>query len=580
MGTSLASIGHEHYFSFTWLAGNIFHMKSSTTQRRAFLGAAAAGIAGVATSVATATPAAAVEDSIPASQKGAANGVAPLDGSKKVPVEHIPTEDGKAPASVEHLSIRARDRSIGSTWEADQSEKIQAAVNEAATAGARLVFQKGVYICSNINIPANSWIGSASTPHSLAGSPPVRIVNKDRADTPIFWWGGDGVNAYGIRLEGLTFWGGMAAVTGPLLHQRTGFEVQIDNVQLLENWHGPGFVIDGASNCRYVDLQVQNCGTTAWPAVMMNHGGHPWPSNSAPYSNTNDFDRLRVERAPNVGMSIGMTDSWDKGSAEFTRLTSPHFETDAQAGVKDALIQVGNVYNLDIVAPTFVAGPGGALSHLEAARSSASRLDPGGITVLGGSTVGRYRAPAKSTTAENRTNPYMFDLQSGNGFALLGTRVTGYNNDGVAVRIGEKYGPDVQLQPLFRSWGAYNRDGFAGRLALASDARKSVSPTARVESPAGSDAKVTVTGRDRRGHIEFTPGAGAAKGTQFTFTLTRTLRSRPVVTLTPENVGNIYPSVGAMLKNVYFGSFQVAFATAPEPGRTYTFHYALEEVQE
>ncbi|MEY9951684.1 hypothetical protein [Leifsonia sp. EB34] len=556
-------------------------MKSSTTRRRAFLGAAAAGVAGAAASVATATPAAAVEDSIPASQKGAANGVAPLDAKKKVPVEHIPTADGKAPASVESLVIRARDRSIGSSWEGDQSKQIQAAVNEAAAAGARLVFQNGVYNCTNIHIPANSWIGSIGAPHSLADDPrsPVQINNADRADTPTFWWGGEGVAAHGIRIEGLTFWGGMAAVTGPLLHQRSGFEVQLDNIQLLKNWHGPGFIIDAASNCRYVDLQVQLCGTAEWPAVMMNHGDHPWRTGGFSMSNTNDFDRLRVERAPNVGMSIGMG-SWNQVSAEFTRLTSPHFETDAQAGVKDALIQVGNVYNLDIVSPTLVAGPGGAVAHLEAPRTGASRLDTGGITVIGGSVAGRYRAPAKNTTAENRTNPFMIDLQSGNGFAMHGTRVTGYNNDGVAVRIGEKYGPDVQLQPLFRQWGAYAKDGSAGRLTLASDARTGVAPTPKVESPSGTGAKATVEGTDRRGRIEFVPGEKATTGTQFTFQFNRTFRKRPVVTLTQENVGVLYPSVDPMLKNVYSTSFQVAFATAPIPGRTYAFHYTVEELQE
>jgi hypothetical protein len=554
-------------------------MKSST-HRRAFLGAAAAGVAGVATSVATATPAAAVEDSIPASQKGAANGIAPLDAKRKVPIEHLPTEDGKAPASVESLVIRARDRSIGPTWEADQSERIQAAVNEAAAAGARLVFQKGMYICTDIHIPANSWIGSISTPHSLAGKAPVRIINRDRADTPVFWWGGEGVDDFGIRIEGLTFWGGMDTVTGPLLQQRSGFEVQLDNVQLLSNWHGPGLVIDAASNCRYVDLQVQNCGTLEWPAVMMNHGDHPWRASGLTMSNTNDFDRLRVERAKNVGMSIGMATTWGKGSAEFTRLTSPHFETDAQPGVKDALLQVGNIYNLDIVAPTFAAGPGGAVAHLEAPRSGASRLDPGGITVLGGSIIGRYRAPSKTTAPENRINPFMFDLRSGNGFALHGTRVTGYNNDGVAVRIGEDYGPDVQLQPLFRSWGAYPKDGSAGRLALASDARTAVSPTARVESPAGTDAKAKVDGTDRRGRIEFTPGTGAAKGTQFTFTFNRTFKTRPVITLTPENVGDLYASVDPMIKHGSANSFQVAFATGPIPGRTYAFYYSVEELHE
>lgn len=558
---------------------NVFHMKSRT-HRRVFLGAA---VAGVAATVMPATPVAAVEDAIPLSQKGAANGVAPLDARKKVPIEHIPTADGKEPASVESLVIRARDRSIGSTWEADQSERIQAAVDEAAAAGARLVFQKGNYIATNIHVPANSWIGSISTTHSMTGNPPVRLVNKDRSDSPLFWWGGDGVADHGIRIEGLTFWGGMDSVTGPLLHQRSGFEVQLDNVQLLQNWHGPGFVIDAASNCRFVDLQVRMCGTPTWPSVMLNHGGHPWRAAGLSRSNTNDFDRLRVELAPNVGMSIGMASSWDEGEAEFTRLTSPHFETDARPDAKDALIQVGNIYNLDVVAPTIVAGPGGALAHLEVERPGASRLDPGGITVVGGSIVGRYRAPARDTNKNElirTTNPFMVDLKSGNGFAMLGTRVTGYNNDGVAVRIGQDYGPDVQLRPLFRQWGAYPKDGSAGPLTLASDARTGVSPVPKAESPAGEDAKVSVQGTDRRGRIEFVPGTGVKTGTQFTLFFNRTFRNRPVVSLTAENVGTVYASVDPMLKNVYPTSFQVAFATAPEVGRTYAFHYTVEELQE
>lgn len=544
------------------------------TPRRAFLGAAAAV---VTASVTAPMPADAAEDSIPVAQKGAANGVAPLDSQKNIPIEHIPTSDGKQPASVESLVIRARDRSISATDKGDQSERIQAAVDEAASVGARLVFQHGEYVATNIHIPANTWIGSVAPPHSLAGVAPVRFANVVRADTPVFWWGGEGVDAYGIRIEGITFRGDNTGVTGPLLHQRSGFEVQLDNVQLLKNWYGPGLVIDGASNCRYVDVQVQNCGTVEWPAVMMNHGGHPWRAAGANMSNTNDFDRLRVERSMNIGMSIGMGGgSW----AEFVRLTSPHFETDAHQYVKDSLIQIGTVYNLDIVAPTFVAGPGGALSHLEPPRSGASRLDPGGITIVGGSVVGRYRAPSSSTSAENRTNPFMVDLQSGNGFAMFGTRVTGYSNNGVAVRIGEDYGPDVQLQPLFRQWGAYPKGGSAGRLALASDARTGVSPLPRIESPAGEGAQASVVGTDRRGRVEFVPGAGAKTGTQFTFVFNRTFRQRPVVTLTPENVGYLYPSVDSMLKNVSSTSFQVAFATAPEAGRTYAFHYTVEELQE
>lgn len=204
------------------------HHGPRSPHRRAFLvGGPAVGISTIAASLAAAEPAAAAADSpLTEARIGAANGVAPLDTSKKVPLANLPTDDGHAPASVQSLYIRARDREITAYTSADQSAAVQAAVNEAAATGVRLLFQPGVYRVADIRLPPYSWVAGLGSAHSLAqassNGQTVKFQPADKSKS-VFRIGGEGSSGdHAIRLEDFTI---EARSNAPFIHQHTGFEV-------------------------------------------------------------------------------------------------------------------------------------------------------------------------------------------------------------------------------------------------------------------------------------------------------------------------------------------------------------------
>lgn len=550
----------------------------SSTRRRTFLKSATAGVAGAAAAVAVGgKPAAALDDALPSSQKGAANGVAPLDANKKIPLSNIPTLDGKQPASVESLAIRARDRSISSSDVLDQSEAVQAAINEAARAGARLVFQAGRYMVQNVRLPSHSWIAGIST--SSAYDPKtsdVQFVPVRESKEAVFWWGGSDPRRdedQAVRLENFAMIGRSNSY-GPLLHQRSGFEIQIENVFLRNCINAPGMIIDAASNCRYVDLQLQNCGTADFPALLMNEAEHPWRSSDALISNTNDFERLRIERCPNMAMSIGHGDDWNRAFAEFTRLHAPHFETNAPATATGPLLRVGNIRSLDIVAPMMFAGPGGAISHEQSDNGTnihAGRGDGdyGGITLVAGTVIGRAK------------NPYGVRLSRGNGFYAVGTRFIRYAVDGAAVKIESTYGPDVVVGTNLHQYGMLAGKGPDGQtrpgmLRDVLDERGDAwAPTGKVDPPSGTGATLTATGTDRRGSFEVKTGTGVAAGPQGSVLFRRVMGRPPrSVVLMPRN--DAAAKVGAWVVKTWPTSFQLSFANAPKESTSYLFDYMVD----
>lgn len=545
------------------------------SQRRAFLvGGPAIGLSAVATSlVATEAAAAAGDAPLTVAQLGTANGVAPLDGAKKLPVANVPTEDGQAPASVGSLFLRARDRSIKPNTTADQSAAVQAAVDEAATAGARLVFQPGFYRVADILLPPYAWVAGLGSAHSLAqASSNQQTVKFQPADKskPVFRIGGEGSKGiHAIRLEDFTI---EAKSEAPFIHQHEGFEVTMSNLFLFASDPAPALVIDAASNCRYIDIQVQGCGSEDWPAVMFVQGGHAWRSHDGQYANTNDFERLRIERCTGSAMSIGLGDNWNESFAEFTRIVTPHFERKASATTAP-LLRVGNVRSLDIVAPMFYGGKGGALSHEQSTdysnlHSGRGDGDWGGVSLLGGTIIGNASGSGSGSTQG-------VTLVTGNGFYSAGTK---FIRCDTAVRIEKDYGPDVSVDPALAQFGLLSgvgADGNSrpGRIPVLNDLRGDAwAPTIKHDSPSGAGASGTASGDERSGTITLVPGTSPKAGPHCVLNFKRNRRSsHRTVAIEPINGAAV--DAGAYVNSIWDGAFQISFRSAPSAGTEYKFSY-------
>jgi hypothetical protein len=546
-----------------------------TPRRRAFLvGAPAVGISAVASSLAVTEPAAAAgETPLTTAQLGAANGVAPLDEAKKLPVANVPTDDGHAPASVRSLYIRARDRAITSSVSSDQSTAVQTAVNEAATAGARLVFQPGVYRVADIRLPPYAWVAGLGSAHSLAqasaNQQTVKFQPADKSKS-VFRIGGEGSKGdHAIRLEDFTI---EAKSEAPFIHQHSGFEVTMSNLFLYASDPAPALVIDAASNCRYIDIQIQGCGSQDWPALMFSSGGHPWGPADGQMSNTNDFERLRVERCVGSAMSIGLGDNWNDSFAEFTRLITPHFERKA-SDTSTPLLRIGNIRSLDILAPMFYGGKGGAVSHEQSTDTSTLHRgrgdgDWGGISLLGGTVIGNAAGSGTGSTQGVR-------LVNGNGFYSAGTK---FIRCDTAVRIEKEYGPDVSVDPALAQFGLLSgvgADGNSrpGRIPVLNDLRGDAwAPTIKHDSPSGAGASGTATGDERSGTITLVPGTSPKAGPHCVLNFKRNRRSsHRTVTLEPLNGAAV--DAGAYVNAIWDGAFQISFRSAPSAGTEYKFSY-------
>ena len=470
----------------------------------------------------------------------------------------------------------------------DQSAVLQIAMDTAAALKKTLYLPPGRIRATNLKVPKNlSIVGGGyhayyrRTYNDQESDRQTWIQQITGAPTPLFTigsyddpegpYGGSGVTLSNLMIAGTS------GAQAPLVHQKQGFEVLLDNVLLYGNIGAPGLVIDAASNCKY-NVQIQLCGSDELPALLFASTEHPWANTEegwAPLANSNDFGNLRVERSKNQAMWIGVGTNTLTSFAEFTRLTNPHFEAPASEPNARPMIEVGSVRALDIVNPFLYGGGDCLLFHNQMpygdtpGQSYRGDADLGGVTILGGVLLSRTdgNAPAQSLVV----------LRGGNGFHAVGTKF--WRQTHQAVRIDATYGPDVVVDSKQSQYGwdstTVQPGGHTrpGRIRLIRDNRTGYRATASTEPPAGTGATVKVTGDDYYGTVTLTagtsPGVGGVAQVQFP----RTFNEIRTVVLTPTSQESA--SKGLYVSNTWATGFQVGLATSPTAGQVVRFNYAV-----
>ena len=491
-------------------------------------------------------------------------------------------------AKFEGATLHAHLFGIVSSNSIDQSTLLQELMDAAAAFRKPLHLPPGRIRATGLRVPKNlTIIGGGFHPYYRRNyndgedGRQTWIQQPTGATTPLFTigdyedaegqYGGSGVTLRNLMLAGTS------SAQAPLIHQKQGFEVNLDNVLLYGNIGAPALVIDAASNCKY-NVQIQLCGSDELPALLFASTGHPWANTApdwTPLANSNDFDNLRVERSKNQAMWIGVGDNTLTSFAEFTRLTNPHFEAPASEPNVRPLIEVGNIRGLDIVNPFLYGGGDCLLFHDQLpygdtpGQSYRGDADLGGITIMGGVLLSRESgsSPAQSLVV----------LRRGNGFHAVGTKF--WRQTHQAVRIDATYGPDVVVDSRQSQYGwdstTVQPGGHTrpGRIRLIRDNRTSYRATASTEPPAGGGAKVTVSGDDHQGTVTLTPGSSPGTGPVLQVQFPRTFNEIRTVVLTPTNQSTA--AKGLYVPNTWATGFQVGLATAAAEGQSVRFSYAV-----
>lgn len=490
------------------------------------------------------------------------------------------TADAKRVGSVEVMAVRAVDHvAVGS---ADMSADFQSLVNDAASRGMRLALQDGVYKMTNVSLPKYAHISTTSTIGvvfpSGEGRGRVRIQQIDGATTPVFnLASGQG---RGIVLRDMTIMGQPMSAVFPtqtetmqpaLLSADEMFECRLDRVQFTQNW-GPAMMLNSCSNTQFDDVQVKMCGHPSTAAVVLS---------GAAVCNVVDFNRLRVEFQPNVAIQVGNVGGTTTGwPAEFIRFVGLHVESPDPASVTgmptsyynaDGLVRLGNVRSVDFDHPFIYGSVGGLITHEQASGLGFTNGHLGGITITGGTLLGRDRA-GNNRSGQNRLNPYLVRLVRGDNFVTRGTRMVQYAADGSAVRIESGYGARVDID----THAFHGTDDTT--LTAIKDMRTTNAPTVAVETPAGTGATIALGGGSNTytGTVTLTSGtASQATGPQFKVLFPKALGSNARVTLTP--VGVNASGRQAYLSGQWTTGFQVGFGVAPGNSQGCVFNYTVVE---
>jgi hypothetical protein len=354
--------------------------------------------------------------------------------------------------------------------------------------------------------------------------------------------------ANGISVQNIFLDGSGGSGTG--LQIDRGFEVKLESI-FIENVNGIGIDIQGSCNTTYNAVFVNNCGSTALPAVRVTIG----PADGVSI-NTLDLTGLTIEQCPGPYLDIGV-DSMDK-YPEFLRITNLHAELDNRSLGPSPnvgpLIRIGNARSVCFINPFIVGGPGPLIQYNRTQEALGGVL--GGLQIIGGTLLGREDAQNIPETLVN--------LLAGDGFVMVGTRVDSVL--GQAVKIAAGFGPDVELSAI-----SSNRVP-----ALASDARDmkpAVGPGAQAGvAPPPPSAGAGAT--DERGALFFGTGTLPAAGEMIKVTFKKPYDRVPVVNLTPGNAATA--ALGVPFVAVTASGFSASVPTPPasfEPGNRFVMYY-------
>ncbi|AZZ57159.1 hypothetical protein [Rathayibacter iranicus] len=393
---------------------------------------------------------------------GAAGGVAPLSDDKKLPVANHPdrvlTTNGGRPVGKGELTLNVSD--FGTLGTADDSATIQAAIDEATAAGltpktaetgetvtvngssawARVMLRPGIYR-ANITLRAGvEFVGMSGT-SARFGIDSYRyggvVIRSADPSKPVIT-----IDGAATALSSVTIVGEGSGIG---LHVRYGFETRVDGVRIIN--FEKGLWISQTNNALYNFIRVDNCGSAATPAVVIeSNQSH---SGDALATNTADFNSLHIERAKggtSLAVAVGNRPNYD--AAEFLRFVNLHIEASTDSGGvanpnNVPVIDLGNVRGVDFVAAFVFGGPGPLLRMNQQVLNTSSGFN-GGVSVVGGTWLGQ--GPSNN----------LFVLARGNGFHLGGgARLTRYT--GAAVFVSVDFGPVVSIsdpQPLHYASGS------------------------------------------------------------------------------------------------------------------------------
>lgn len=480
--------------------------------RRGFLAAGALAAGALAVSARPA-PALAAEGS------GTGGSAADVDGAGG---PAVPVADPSTGVDVRRHGAKADGRS-------DDTAAFAAAIAEAATVRGRVLVPAGTYVIDSVTVPLLVKIVGVGADVSRYGASTDGGVNLRHLATsgrPMVV-----VDGNGVTLENLTLQANGSSA--PLLEVVNGFESRFDRIHL-SNVAGTALLVHRVNNNLWTDLFVNNCGGDDEAAVVVK-------SPTAPGTNTNTFTcvNLHVEGSANVALDL----AWGPTSdyfVEFVRLVAPHIETLQRTAGADATIRIGNVRQVEFVAPTIYGGPGPLIEHGEQRRRGVA-LD-GGVRVVGGALLGAdpERVAASATLVR---------LTKGDDFWLVGTRLGRFTAS--AVSLGPDYGSRFGADPSTRidavgsavaiddqrtvvgrpEWSAPG-DVVVGRRLRGSDAGAGLTTSVQGRNGTGAP-RATITGSDMRGTLSFGSGTAPREGGQVRVRFVAPYAATPVVVLTP-----------------------------------------------
>ncbi|ROS48376.1 glycosyl hydrolase family 28-related protein [Frigoribacterium sp. PhB24] len=493
----------------------------SARSRRGFLLVGAAGLA--AAGAAVITPGTRPAHAVDAPAVGATDPGATDPGGKTSRASTLPNDRG---------GVDVRDHGAVADGVTDDTAAFARAVEAARVARGRVLVPAGTYVIDSITVPllvAIEGLGADVSRYGASTDGGVNLRHLPRSTKPMIV-----VDGNGVTLEGLTLQGNGS--TAPLVQVVNGFESRFDRVQLA-GVAGTALVVERVNNNLWSDLFVNDCGSADAAAVVLRS-----PASGGTNTNTFTCVNLHVEGSANVALDL----AWGATAeyfVEFVRLIAPHIETLQRAGSgNDATVRIGNVRQVEFVAPTIYGGPGPLIEHHEMRRRGVD-LD-GGIRLLGGALLGADPAQVGASSVLVR-------LTKGDDFALVGTRLGRFTKAGV--ELAEAYGSRFAVDPTARiatTGSAVDVDdrrevearplwAWGGDLAVGRRLLGGVTGTAPVISAMarnGVDApSPTLSGSDLRGTVAFGSGRARRRGTQVRVRYSKPFATAPVVSICPES---------------------------------------------
>lgn len=455
----------------------------------------------------------------------------------------------------------------------NQKLKVQSALDAAGAAGATVEFPPGIYFANELVVPefvTIQGVGGSTARHEGSEGRMASVIFRQIAgsSSTVMELAGAASAVENIMIDG-------NGAAGTLL-KRSGFETRMREVRLY-NGTGIGLLDSQVNNGLAHDVSVDNCGSSTLPAVRLT-------STDPETSNTVNLDWLQIERSANTALEIAMGSTTEQ-YAEFLRIIGLHIEapTDGTPNTA-ALVRIGNVRNVDLIAPFIYGGPGALLSHEYDPLSTRGNVD-GGVRVLGGTLLGRKDDP--------NIPDYLVELVTGEFFAFIGTE---FDSCGIAaLRVGSDYGAQVVIDPAcvftsrvpsaiadnrttytparHRGDQTFTRDITVNRHLLTGEGKgRAFTTTSGIDAPGN-----TSQARDRLGHVTFgTTASPPAAGELMRMTFSSAYAEAPQAIIGARNAATQALGLYAKCSTTQMIVYSASAPAASQASGTYEFSWVVE----